>query len=106
MADLFDFNSWSIDERTHDQYNYFVLLGSKGMVHAYPTVSLKFPEACYSKEEALANATVASHAPRMLRTLEEVADQLGYWADEDNAIKSLREKVLNEIAVAKGEAKP
>jgi hypothetical protein len=102
MADLHDWN-WSIEERAEKQYKHFVLLGMKGMAFAYPTITLSDPEAHYSAEEARMNATVASHAPNMLRALERLANHMRYSAEDDPLIRGWRDEVLTEIAIAKGE---
>jgi hypothetical protein len=103
MAQLYDWN-WSVEERNERQYNHFVLLGGKGFVLAYPTVKLSQPANLYTKEEAVLNATVASHAPQLLRALENIAMEMSLLADEDIIVRSWRNTLLSAVAVAKGEA--
>ena len=102
MRQLYDFH-WAIEEREHAQYNSYVLVGSKGMALAYPIIALKFPEECYTRDEALLNATVAASAPYMLRLLVPLASSLEFRADEDFAIRAWRQEILKEIAEATGE---
>ena len=103
MARLYDWN-WCVEERIEKQYNYFVLLGSKGMVLAYPTVKVAQPNNFYTKEQAVLNATVASQAPELLRAVENIAMEMSLLADEDPIVKSWRQTLLTAVAMAKGEA--
>ncbi|MEX2127503.1 MAG: hypothetical protein WD871_04600 [Xanthobacteraceae bacterium] len=102
MQPLYDFH-WRVEERSFPEYNAFVLLGSKGMALAYPTIPLRFPEENYSREEALLNATVAANAPYMLQLLETLASYMEVDARDDPTVKGWRDKILDEIAVATGE---
>jgi hypothetical protein len=69
-------DNWTFEERVADQYRHLVLLGSKGMTQAYPTVPPQDPGDFYSREEALANAKLAANAPAMLRLLNQVVRSL------------------------------
>jgi hypothetical protein len=102
MTRLYDW-TWSIEERAERQYNQFMIFGSKGMVLAYPTVRPPLTASFYTRDEAALNATVAAHAPEMLRALENLAIEMNLLADEDVLVNSWRETVLAVVAIAKGE---
>ncbi|MGM4929707.1 hypothetical protein [Tardiphaga sp. 619_E2_N8_5] len=90
--DIFDY-SWTFDERETAQYKHFVLLGSKGMTQAYPTAAMENTQQFYSREEALAHATLAAKAPEMLRLLRSVEKSLQILSVDDVGAQRLLEQL-------------
>jgi hypothetical protein len=89
--------TWTLEERTAPQYNHFVLLGSKGMILAYPTIPMRHPEDYYSEDQALTHAKLAANAPRMYRRLQLVAKRLEILSVDDYAAKHLLEEIRDEL---------
>jgi hypothetical protein len=95
--------TWTFEERTAQQYNHFILLGSKGMVLAYPTIPMRHPEDYYSEDQATTHAKLAANAPRMYRCLQSVVKRLETLsADDDFVAKQLLAEVRLEIVKITG----
>jgi len=88
-----EFDKWTIDERTTDQYGHFVLLGSKGMTQAFPTIPVGEPGQFYTRDEALAHANLAAKAPEMLRLLRSVEKSLQVLSVDDVSARKLLEQL-------------
>ena len=89
--------TWTFEERTAQQYNHFVLVGSKGMVLAYPTIPMRHPEDYYSEGQALTHAKLAANAPSMYRCLQLVAKRLEIVGVDNFAAKHLLKEVRDEL---------
>lgn len=89
--------SWQFQERTSQQYSHFVLVGSKGMVLAYPTIPMKHPEDYYTEDQAVIHAKLAANAPSMYRCLQLVAQRLEVLSVENFAAQHLFEEVREEL---------
>jgi len=89
--------SWQFEERRSQQYNHFILVGSKGMVLAYPTIPMKHPEDYYTEDQAVTHARLAANAPSMYRCLQLVAQRLEVLSVDDFAAKHLLEEVREEL---------
>ena len=89
--------SWQFEERRSQQYNHFILVGSKGMVLAYPTIPMKHPEDYYTGDQAVTHAKLAAKAPSMYRCLHVVAQRLEVLSVDDFAAKHLLEEVREEL---------
>ena len=89
--------SWQFEERRSQQYNHFILVGSKGMVLAYPTIPMKHPEDYYTEDQAVTHAKLAAKAPSMYRCLQLVAQRLEVLSVDDFAAKHLLEEVREEL---------
>jgi hypothetical protein len=95
--------TWTFEERTAQQYNHFILLGSKGMVLAYPTIRMRHPEDYYSEDQATTHAKLAANAPRMYRCLQSVVKRLEILsAGDDFGAKQLLAEVRLEIVKITG----
>jgi hypothetical protein len=95
--------TWTFEERTAQRYNHFILLGSKGMVLAYPTTPMRHPEDYYSEDQATTHAKLAANAPRMYRCLQSVVKRLEILsADDDFVAKQLLAEVRLEIVKITG----
>jgi hypothetical protein len=95
--EVLDYN-WTLDERAAEQYSYFVLLGSKGMTQAFPTIPVKNAEQFYTRDEALAHAKLAARAPEMLRLLRLVEKSLVILSVDDAGARNLLDEVQRGLS--------
>lgn len=91
-------HNWQVEERDAKEGRQFVLMGGKGQIFAFPTAHLNAPDEFYSREDALANASLAANAPRLLRFLELIARRLHVLGVDDPLLVKWAKEIEAEIA--------
>ena len=89
--------TWQFEQRTAKNFNHLILVGSKGMVLAYPTIPVKHPEDYYSEDQVLTHVKLAANAPSMYRCLQLVAQRLEVLSHESFPATHLLEEVRDEL---------
>jgi hypothetical protein len=89
--------TWQFEQRTAKNFNHLILVGSKGMVLAYPTIPVKHPEDYYSEDQVLTHVKLAANAPSMYRCLQLVAQRLEVLSHDSFPATHLLEEVRDEL---------